>query len=330
MARRLTRGRQKHKPKAAGGKRIRAPRAAAKAPPRRKVKASPKAAPAGRSPSPLVAPVRRRRKLGRYRTAPTDATGARICSVCHAKLATVRGRFCSRLCRQAAWRLRTGRGAPIKVVRTAEGKPSLRFALLDVVRSARLPPTLIDDLKGLHGWAIAAAPGAVPKIFGLFGRLSVPPPRLFVFSFGTTWQGLIVASPRPPLGGIPDVFRVGSRPGETPPTLRRGQRRPLAFGAWVVGLLGMQRGDHLVSRHGSDGVIERAWLELGGPLAVVERPPPRQRRRPASGEAERQASDNGATSPDLSLSGRWTESLPPEPPEGPAEPAPAEPSPAGN
>jgi hypothetical protein len=235
----------------------------------------------------------KRRKTATVVGKATDAAGSRgSCAWCGTPLTTVRGRFCSRKCRQNAFRLRRREGA-IDLVDQVEKEPMtsrrqpLRFAYLDLVaHGARVPASLGRDLRGFDGWAISASPAALRELLGRFGgRRDGRAVHVCAWCLPTTtapddvalrpsWEALIVRSPRKARGVTDSLFAGGRRADE--PT----DRRPVAFGAWVIAVLGLLPGDQLVA----DGLVARAWRELGG--ASVEKESPRRRRRPRPRQLE--------------------------------------------
>lgn len=236
-----------------------------------------------------------RRKRASVVAQATDVAGARgSCAWCGKPLTTVRGRFCSRKCRQTAFRLRRREGASDLVDQVEQAKEPmtsrrrpLRFAYLDLVgHGARVPASVSRDLRGFDGWAISAAPAALRELLSRFGGRRDGRAAI-VCAWGLpsnapddagalrpSWEALIVRSPRKARGVNDALFAVGRRADEPI------DRRPVAFGAWVIAVLGLLPGDQLVA----DGIVARAWREIGG--AAVEKVPPRRRRRPRPRQLE--------------------------------------------
>jgi hypothetical protein len=146
-------------------------------------------------------------------------------------------------------------------------------------------PRPARDLRGLDGWAMSASPLALRTLLVRYGgtvcawstsETSRAAKRAAAAGPGVrpSWEALIVRSPRKPRAGAPDALFGG---------FRGGAERQAAFGPWVIGLLGALPGDQLVDLVGPDGVVARAWRELGGAAVERARPPrpPRPRRRPA-------------------------------------------------
>lgn len=161
----------------------------------------------------------------------------------------------------------------VKEPMTSRRRP-LRFAYLDLVaHGATVPNTLARDLRGLDGWAISAAPAALYVLLRKFGRARGRAAVVCAWSspigapddtegLRPSWEALIVQSPRKARNVTDALFATGRRAED--PT----DRRPASFGAWVIAVLGLLPGDQLIA----DGVVARAWREIGG--AAVEAPLP--------------------------------------------------------
>lgn len=254
------------------------------------------------------------------RATATEPKGPRVCAWCRVPLTTVRGRFCSRRCRQVAFRLRHRPNA-IEVIdaTAAPGRTRrrpVRLGYLDISSAgAKVPRRLTNDLRGLDGWALSASPLALRELLTRLGAprrgaggaatvcawSSPQPADAEPAGLRSSWEAVIVRSPRKPQAGVPDSLFGGYRGDRS--------ERQSSFGAWVIGLLGAMPGDQLVDLTGPDGVVARAWRELGG--AAVEKviAPRRRRRRPPPG-------------------GQIV--TPTDPPEPPADPGPPPPPEAGN
>ncbi len=171
----------------------------------------------------------------------------------------------------------------------ATAPPSRRrpvgLAYLDVTQSgAKLPANLGRILKGYDGWAISASPLALRELLGRYGKRrgaeaivcawSAQQPASDLGGLRSSWEAVIVRSPRKPQAGIPDAMFGGFRGAHL--------ERHSTFGVWVINLLGALPGDRLVDLSPDAGVA-RAWQELGG--AAVEKviPPRRRRRAPPPG-----------------------------------------------
>lgn len=220
---------------------------------------------------------------------------ARVCAWCRQPLTTIRGRFCSQRCRQTTFRLRHRPNAIEVIDATAAATPTrrrpVRLGYVDISSSgANVPRRLARDLRGLDGWALSASPLALRELLTRYGARSggvlvcawSSPQAAAAAAEGDTagllssWEAVIVRSPRKPRAGVPDAMFGGFRGTHV--------ERQSSFGVWVISLLGALPGDQVVDLVGPDGLVARAWRELGG-AAVEKAPPPRRRRRrpPPSG-----------------------------------------------
>lgn len=217
------------------------------------------------------------------------AAEPRMCAWCREPLTTVRGRFCSQRCRQTTFRLRHRPSAIEVIDATAAAAPTrrrpVRLGYLDITRSgANIPQRLARDLRGLDGWALSASPLALRELLGRYGgrpggvlvcawsSLAPAAPDGDTTGLRSSWEAVIVRSPRKPSAGVPDAMFGGFRGTHV--------ERHSSFGVWVISLLGALPGDQLIDLVGPDGLVARAWRELGG-AAVEKVPAPRRRRRRA-------------------------------------------------
>ena len=204
----------------------------------------------------------------------------RSCGWCRASLITRREGtiYCGRKCRQSAFRLRRRYAQ----VATPAAAPGLTFAFAD-------PPypgtarkyyrgqadyagevdhsALIASLTaaGYAGWALSTSAKALRDILPLCppgARVCawVKPIGVPAATYGAhcTWEPVIVVGGRKRRPGVRDWLLAqparheGNLPG----------RKPIAFCAWLVQLLGMVPGDHLVDLYPGTGIVGRAWQEL--------------------------------------------------------------------
>lgn len=211
-------------------------------------------------------------------------TVSAICAWCGASLGSGR-RFCSKRCRQTAFRVR--RRAGVADVNSDDvilpsSAAAGRFAYADppyigLARKyyANEPTyagevdheTLISSLvdQRLTGWALSASSGSLATILPLCPRgvrvcAWVKPIGVSRQTWGahSTWEPLIVAGGRPRRPGIRDWLRA--MPARGGGTLMG--RKPIAFCAWLFDLLGMIPGDDLIDVFPGTGVVTRAWAEL--------------------------------------------------------------------
>jgi len=178
--------------------------------------------------------------------------------------------FCSRLCRQAAFRLRRRRATDEAALHPGA------FAYADppypgFARSLYAQPevdhkALIQSLEagGYLGWALSTGAYALREVLPLCPRRArvcawVKPIGVSGKTFGlhNTWEPLIVVGGRRMRDGIRDWLRAmparggGELPG----------RKPMAFCAWLFSVLGMKHGDTLVDVFPGSGIVGRSWRE---------------------------------------------------------------------
>jgi len=196
-----------------------------------------------------------------------------LCAWCRA--APARRKYCSRKCRQAAWRFRQR-----LVVEDLNDEPK-RMAYADPPYPGMAAKfykgeasfagevdheALISSLTaaGYDGWALSTSSKALRDILPLCppeARVCawVKPIGASVRTFGihSTWEPVIVVPGREERPGKRDWLSAqparfgGSLPG----------RKPIAFCAWLFGLLGMRAGDELVDLFPGTGIVGRAWSE---------------------------------------------------------------------
>lgn len=207
-------------------------------------------------------------------TAPNDtAITGRLCSWCRS--APAKRRFCSRKCRQAAFRARQRtvvevlNDQPMTMAYADPPYPGLAAKyyadqpdFAGEVDHTRLISSLAAG--GYDGWALSTSTKALRDV------LPLCPPRARVcawvkpigasprsFGIHNTWEPLIVVPGRSERPGKRDWLSAQpARHGGTLPG-----RKPVAFAAWLFGLLGMRRGDQLVELFPGTGIITRAWAE---------------------------------------------------------------------
>lgn len=199
------------------------------------------------------------------------------CAFCHGPIpGTPRAHkrtWCSKKCRQAAFRLRVRGGTleraarPIRVAYADPPYPGLAAAYY-----AREPtyagevdhPELIARLVRDYpdGWALSTSAESLRDLLPLCPQgahlcpwvkpIGVPPATL---GLHRTWEALIVVGGRQRPPGVRDwLCAQPARRGGTLPG-----RKPLAFCAFLFRALGLEAGDELVDLYPGTGVVGRAW-----------------------------------------------------------------------
>lgn len=207
------------------------------------------------------------------------------CSWCRRDLTTTnpRARFCSRRCRQSAFRLRERH-----VTAAATASPgAFRYAdppypglsakyyrheptYSGEVDYPRLILSLVDARQRGEclGWALSTSARSLRDLLPLCPAEArvcpwVKPIGVSDRTYGphNTWEPVIVVPGRYLRPGKADWLRAmparggGSLPG----------RKPIAFCAWLFALLGMQPGDTLIDMFPGSGIVADSWGELSRP-----------------------------------------------------------------
>ena len=192
----------------------------------------------------------------------SHAQGPRLCGWCRAvPLTDVRAKYCSRRCRQTAFRLR--RSAALGDGWAQSG----RFAYADPpypglsAKYYRDESTFAGEVdhralvasleaSGYAGWALSTSAKALRDVLPLcpvgarvcawVKPIGVPTATRGIHS---TWEPVIVVGGRQRPPGVRDHLRAM-------PARHGGElmgRKPIAFAAWLFDLLGMQPGDELAA-----------------------------------------------------------------------------------
>lgn len=206
-----------------------------------------------------------------------DAHQLRMCYWCTQQLPTTHrsAKFCSRKCRQAAFRIRRRRE------QEAATERPLRFAYADppypgfASRLYRNHPDfggevdharLIKSLTaGYDGWALSTGAYALREILPLCPSTVrvcawVKPIGVSSRTFGlhNAWEPLIVVSGRRRRPGVRDW--ISAQPARGGGDLIG--RKPLAFCSFLFDALGMMPGDSLDDLYPGTGIVARAWSEI--------------------------------------------------------------------
>ncbi len=204
---------------------------------------------------------------------------APLCRWCAERpVADPRATYCSRRCRQAAFRLRRRR--ELGDVSPAPAPATFAYADPPYPGNARRyygnEPTyggevdhaaLVASLTaaGYAGWALSTSSEALRDVLplcppGAHVCAWVKPIGLSRRTFGmhSTWEPLIVVGGRRRPPGVRDWLRA--QPARGWGNLMG--RKPVAFCAWLFDCLGMLPGDELVDLFPGTGAVARAWREL--------------------------------------------------------------------
>ena len=163
----------------------------------------------------------------------------------------------------------------------------LAYAGLFFPRSRRDIRRVLDRLDAFDGWALSVSAYSLRLVLPLcpsFVRVGSWTYQQHgnqkIEGIPNVWEAVIVSPARDLFPGVPDALvamsgKEGEEDGDVIPP------RPIAFSAWLFGLLGMAPGDTLIDMFGGDGEVARAWEELARIPSS-----PRRRRRPRPSTAE--------------------------------------------
>ncbi len=190
------------------------------------------------------------------------------------------GRFCSKRCRQTAWRLRRRReteglsSGPKLVAYGDPPYPGLAHIYRDhpdyrgEVDHRELVASLVD---GYDAWALSTSQAALGDVLELCPREHRGIPRRVAAwgkpngvsraTFGphNVWEPVIYYSARLLRPGVRDFLVAKPARGGGSDLIGR---KPIAFCAWLFDLLGLLPGDELVDIFPGSGIVSRAWAEL--------------------------------------------------------------------
>lgn len=213
--------------------------------------------------------------LGNRDVSPEPTAGA--CAWCRRQLPEARSdmRFCSKRCRQTAWRARRGArivaaaSRPLRMAYADPPYPGLARRLYGKpeVDHGELIGRLVADYDG---WALSTSAAALRDLL----PLCPPPVRVCAWvkpigaapatwGIHNTWEPLIVSPGR--------CLRPGKRDWLSAQPARHGGdlpgRKPLAFCAWLFQMLGLLPGDTLDDLFPGTGIVGRAWREVSAAAA---------------------------------------------------------------
>lgn len=197
----------------------------------------------------------------------------RLCGWCSAPLFDVRARYCSKLCRQTAWRakcraeLLATADRPIRVAYADPPYPgrAAKYYLHEPTFGGEVDHReLIARLVAEYpdGWALSTAADALREVLPLCPESTrvcswskphgVPPTTRGLHN---TWEPLLVCGGRQLPPGVRDsLSALPARGGGDLPG-----RKPLAFVGWLFRCLGLRAGDTLDDLFPGTGVVGRAW-----------------------------------------------------------------------
>ena len=200
-------------------------------------------------------------------------------------------RFCTKACRQSAWRLRQRAGG---AVATSDGTtPPGSFRYADppypglAAKYYRKEATfagevdfaqLVAELEASRvageslGWALSTSARSLREILPLCPPAArvcawVKPIGACSRTYGlhNTWEPVIVMPGRQLRPGKRDWLRAAPARGAG----RLPGRKPIAFCAWLFEILGMLPGDTLIDMFPGTGAVSRAWAELSRRTAAT-------------------------------------------------------------
>jgi len=211
----------------------------------------------------------------------------KTCGWCRELLpATHRGRFCSRKCRQSAFRLRRRSSRS-----DTNPEHPLHFAYADPPyiglssKYYRHEPTFAGEVdhtallsrlqeRRYDGWALSASARSLATLLPLCPANAracawSKPHSASPLTYGihNVWEPVIVVPGRHLRPGVRDhLSALPARGGGTLPG-----RKPIAFCAWLFQLLGMLPGDTIDDLFPGTGIVSRAWAELSASAGAGRR-----------------------------------------------------------
>jgi hypothetical protein len=220
------------------------------------------------------------------RTDPSLRARATACGWCRGMFPARARRdsvYCSKKCRQTAWRLRL-HGIPLdarhRAIRVAYADPpypglARRYYRSPEVDHVELVARLCRDYP--DGWALSTGAYALRELLPLCpagARVCawVKPhaPHPHTNGVHNCWEPVIVVGGRQEPPGVRDwLSALPARSGGDLPG-----RKPIAFCAWLFGLLGLRRGDELADLFPGTGVVSRAWSEVSRRSSETSSGPP--------------------------------------------------------
>jgi hypothetical protein len=228
----------------------------------------------------------------------------RVCAWCGAAPVGAGQRYCSKKCRQTAFRLRKrlATAAPVDASRLEPGTfeiadppyPGMAWMYKDQpsyageVDHAALVARLVEAhrTRALCGFGLCTSAKTLKRVLRLFPD-DYDYPLLHVTGWfkpvnasekskGPTsrWEPLIVVGGRKLRPGFPDWFEQPEPQAiRTAPARQGGEsligRKPLAYAAFAFDCLGMVAGDSLVDTYPGTGIFSKAWASLSAHASLV-------------------------------------------------------------
>jgi hypothetical protein len=220
----------------------------------------------------------------------------RPCLWCRQPLEATQLRWCSKRCRQTAWRARK-----LASVEAVASVPK-RLAYADppfpgCARYYRDQPTyagevdhgrLLEQLATYDGWALSTSRKALRDVLSLVhgGDIIVAPwvkvhPPAKARGPSNVHEYVIVSPARRRMPGPPDALVAAVARGGDSDLIGR---KPLRFVFWVFDLLGASPGDELDDLFPGSGVVSRCWDEFS--RAAPESPRTSATAAPGDGDAD--------------------------------------------
>lgn len=203
-----------------------------------------------------------------------SSRGGRRCGWCSVSLLARQDRWCSKKCRQTAWRLRqlgvaeVQNDAPRRLAYADPPYPGLskKYYSKEASYAGEVDHvSLVQKLKTYDGWALSTSRRALRDVLPL-----VPPetiicpwvkthPQPDAFGPSNVHEYVLVVPGRWRRPGPPDAF-VGAvaRGGDS----NLMGRKPIKFVSWLFSLLGAGPDDTLDDLFPGSGVVGRSWSEF--------------------------------------------------------------------
>lgn len=203
-------------------------------------------------------------------------SGSSRCGWCSAPLTDPRAVYCSKRCRQTAWRARRGRALAetwSRPIRVAYADPP--YVGLAAKYYGDQPTfagevdhrALLERLRveSPDGWALSASAASLQELLpmcpvGVRVCPWVKPHGVRETTLGihNAWEPVIVWGGRQRPPGVRDW--LSALPARGGGDLMG--RKPLRFCCWLFDLLGLQPGDELVDLFPGTGIVGRAWAAV--------------------------------------------------------------------